>query len=88
MKVKIESLSDEASRVVDALLESASDGYTVMSMTGLTPEELTEAVKLLNDSGICDVKGDISIERIGEAYLYLSTYAQELAATLRSLRSS
>jgi hypothetical protein len=56
-------------KVLQAVRRSAMDGYSLLSTTGLKPQELLDTlVKLQN---VVSIKGELTKERIGEAYVAL-----------------
>jgi hypothetical protein len=75
------TLSDPALKVLDTLRESAADGYTVMGRTGLTPDQLSTALKEIPTS-LLMVKGELNPERVGEAYLAIPPDARKYAEFL------
>jgi len=75
------TLSANALKVLDALRESAADGYTVMSRTGLKAPELSAALKEISPS-LLMIKGELNPERVGEAYLAIPPDARQYAEFL------
>jgi hypothetical protein len=69
-------LSDDAQKVLSVLRKSASDGYTLMSRTGLDPKKLETAVGELVDMDLVEVKGEQSAANLGEAYLFVTAQAK------------
>ncbi len=67
--VQLPTLSDEASKILRALRDRALDGYSLMSKTGLGPEQLYEGIRELVALDVVSLKGDLNPELIGEAYL-------------------
>lgn len=68
------TLSENALRILHELRERAMDGYTVMSRTRLSQEELREALKefsQLSGPPLVKVKGDASGPAVGAAYLWV-----------------
>jgi hypothetical protein len=85
MQIMQQKLSAGALRVLAALSEQASDGYTVMSKASLSPEALVAALKEIPPD-LLTVKGELIPDRIGEAYLVLPPNARAYANSL--VRSS
>jgi len=56
-------------KVLQAVRRSAMDGYSLLSTTGLGPQDLVDA--LLKLEGLINVKGELVEARIGEAYVAL-----------------
>ena len=75
------SLSADALKVLDALRESAADGYTVMSRTGLNATQLSAALKEFPPS-LMMIKGELNPDRVGEAYLAIPPDARQYAEFL------
>jgi hypothetical protein len=75
-------LSDPALRVLEVLLEKAMDGYTVLSRTGLDVGTLAEALRDLKAESLIDMKGDLSPDRVGEAYIWVPPNAKSYANLL------
>ena len=72
----IPTISEEAKKVLRALTERASDGYTVLSRTGLNATQLEEAVQNLLDLGLVGVQGEPHGDDIGRVYLWVPPDAQ------------
>jgi hypothetical protein len=64
--------------VIRSLRESSMDGYTLMSKTGLDEDRLVEILRT-KLSKIVTVRGDLTKERIGKAYLSIPPSAQQEA---------
>jgi hypothetical protein len=64
-------LSDDAFKVLRLVHEQATDGYTVMSRTGLTGERLEVALRELVGSSLVAVKGEAYGPSVGAAYLWV-----------------
>lgn len=64
-------LSPQALKVLGPLRERAMDGYSLRSLTGLTDQQLLEALVELRSHDLVVVKGETTGDRIGEAYLYV-----------------
>jgi hypothetical protein len=60
---------DDEMKVLQAVRRSAMDGYRLLSVTGLKPQALVDA--LLKLEGVVNVKGELVEGRIGEAYVAL-----------------
>jgi hypothetical protein len=75
------NLTPNALKVLDAPRERAADGYTVMSRTGLKADELSAALKEIPES-LLMIKGELSPDRVGEAYLAIPPNAQKYAEFL------
>jgi predicted transcriptional regulator len=67
------TLDDDSAAVLRALRERAMDGYTLLSKTSLDPEKLNKALQELQSAGIVMVKGELSANNVGDAYLYVPT---------------
>lgn len=72
-------LTEEQRRVLRVVRQQAADGYRVMSSTGLDAVTLKEVVERLQSYGLLRVEGDVSAERIGEAYLFVPPSSKGLA---------
>ena len=75
------SLSQDALKVLDALRESAADGYTVMNRTGLDASRLSAALKEFSPS-LMIIRGELNPDRVGEAYLAIPPDARKYAEFL------
>jgi hypothetical protein len=64
-------LSTPAKRVLSVLRESAMDGYVLLSKSGVTTAELSEAALELIDRGLIVIKGEPTSERVLESYMYV-----------------
>ncbi|HTK92819.1 MAG TPA: hypothetical protein VL948_21485 [Verrucomicrobiae bacterium] len=60
---------DNEMKVLQAVRRSAMDGYRLLSVTGLKPQALVDA--LLKLEGVVNVKGELVEGRVGEAYVAL-----------------
>lgn len=60
---------DNEVKVLQAVRRSAMDGYRLLSITGLKPQDLVDALVKLE--GVVNVKGELVEGRIGEAYVAL-----------------
>ncbi len=74
------SLSDNAVRALRVLTEQASDGYTLMSRTGLTADQLVTALTELRSHELVVVKGDLMPHAVGDVYAAVMPDAQGRAA--------
>jgi len=72
----VTELSQDAKKVLRALTERASDGYSLISRTGLTMAELAPAVRSLIDMGLIAIQGEPRGEEIAKAYLWVPPDAQ------------
>ncbi len=72
-------LSEPEKQVLRALAERASDGYTLLSRTRLTLDELEPVIKKLVDMGLVAVKGETSGEQLGGSYFWVPPNAQSKA---------
>ncbi len=72
-------ITEEAKRVLRALSERASDGYTVISRTGVTRDQFEAAVKELRSLGLIGVEGECHGEQLLKAYFYVPPNAQGAA---------
>ena len=63
-----ELLSQPALRVLAAVCESDSDGYTLLSRSGLKLDDFIVAVQNLFELGLLKVRGELQPGRILEAY--------------------
>ncbi len=64
-------LTDTATRVLSALRESAMDGYTLLSKSGVSTTELSAAARELLGRGAIEIRGDVNPERVRESYMYV-----------------
>ena len=64
-----QDVQQDALLVVQALRQSAMDGYRLMSRTGLDAKRLIVAVASI--PSIVSVKGELVETRIGEAYFFV-----------------
>jgi DNA-binding MarR family transcriptional regulator len=69
-------LSEDQKKVLTALSERASDGYTLINRTGLTIDQLEKAIQELLERQLVSVQGDIHGEQLGRAYLWVPPDAQ------------
>lgn len=60
---------DNARSVFQVLIQDAASGYSVMKQTGLTADDLVGALKTLMKFSLVVVKGNLSPDSVGEAYL-------------------
>lgn len=70
------ALSEQALRLLREITREQSDGYTLMSRSGLKGSDFEKAVGELRDHSLIEVKGDISGERLGESVFYVPLNAQ------------
>jgi hypothetical protein len=68
--------SESAVRLLREVVREAGDGYTLMHRTGLKRDEFQKAVGELLKYTLVEVKGDTSLERVGESYFYVPLTAQ------------
>lgn len=69
-------LTEEEKKVLRVLTQRASDGYTVLSRTGLTRDQLQAAVGSLVDRGLVGIQGEAYGEQLFKAFLYVPPAAQ------------
>jgi hypothetical protein len=74
-------LGPDALKVLDALRQTAADGYTVMSRAGLNAEQLSAALKEIPPS-LLIIKGEINANLVGQAYLAIPPDARQYAEYL------
>lgn len=72
--------SDEATlgMIIRTLRESSMDGYSLLSKTGIDEDKLVEMLRT-KLSRIVTVRGDLTKERIGRAYLSIPPSAGQEA---------
>jgi hypothetical protein len=75
-----------ALKILDALRESALDGYRLLKKTNLTEDELAKATRQ-ELSSIVNVQGSLSPGSIGEAYFSILPSSQGLAIQMTRLLS-
>ena len=75
-------LTEEQKKVLNALTERASDGYTLLSRTGLTAQQLETAIQPLLEMHLVGVDGDMHGEDVGRAYFWVPPDAQGKAEYL------
>ena len=73
------TLSDEAIKVLRVVRERNTDGYTIMSKTGLDAKQLEVAVLSLLQAGLISIEGEPFEKKIGEAYLWVPLDAKGYA---------
>ena len=59
----------EEVKVLQAVRKSAMDGYSLLSVTGLNAATLFDTLVKLQD--VVSIKGELTQDRIGEAYIAL-----------------
>ncbi len=47
------------------------DGYVLLSKSGVTTAELSDAARELIDRGVIVIKGELTPERVLESYMYV-----------------
>lgn len=75
-------LTEKQKKVLSALTERASDGYTLVNRTGLTVEELATEIQPLLEMRLVGIQGDIHGEEVGRAYFWVPPDAQGKAEYL------
>jgi hypothetical protein len=84
------NLTEDALKVLQPLRERAMDGYSLRSRTGLTPDQLAQALLELRSQDLIIIKGELIPDRIGEAYVYVPPdalgYADVLLGRFSSVR--
>ena len=65
----IPKLGENEVKVLRVVRQRAMDGYSLLSSTGLNAKSLVESLSKLQD--LVSVKGELSSDRIGEAYVVL-----------------
>lgn len=70
------ALSEQAVRLLREIARESSDGYTLMSRTGVGGSDFEKAVNELRAQSLVEVKGAISGERLGESFFYVPIEAQ------------
>ena len=75
-------LTEEQKKVLSALTERASDGYTLLSRTGLTSQQLETAVQPLIEMRLIGVEGDIHGDDVDRAYFWVPPDSQGRAEYL------
>jgi len=66
---RMPQFGDNEVKVLQAVRRSAMDGYSLLSTTGLKPQDLVDALVKLE--GLINIKGELIEGRIGEAYVAL-----------------
>ena len=69
-------LSVEDRKVLGALAERAMDGYSLMSVTGLTGQKVIDAVTSLINQGLVRGEGPLQVDEFGKAYLWVPPSVQ------------
>ncbi len=69
-------LAPDEKKVLRALTKEASFGYTLLSRTGLTTDQLQAAVGNLVDRGLVGIQGEGYGEQFLKAFLYVPPAAQ------------
>lgn len=75
---------ERALRVVSVLRNSAMDGYRLMSRTELDEAALIQT--LLELQSIVGVKGELTPEKVGTAYLFVRPEARDMADMMLASR--
>lgn len=75
---------ERALRVVSVLRDSAMDGYRLMSRTSLDEDSLVAT--LLDLQSIIGVKGELSRDKVGAAYLFVRPDARQMADMMLASR--
>lgn len=72
--------SNYAQRILEKLLEEATDGYTLMQRTDLDKEKFLPAIKeLVLDRNLVSAKGNLTAEDIGADFFYIPPARQAAA---------
>jgi hypothetical protein len=66
-------------KILLALRDRAMDGYSLQRLTGLDDTTLLSALWRLQSQGIVNVKGELSKDKLGDAYFSLVPGARGLA---------
>jgi hypothetical protein len=79
MMQEIPTLGPNTSRILDALLEQAMEGYSLLSKTGLSNEEALKAIEYLKSRDLLAMEGEMNADSIRRAYFYVPTGAKGTA---------
>ncbi len=82
------SLTNEALKVLLALRDSALDGYSLLSKTGLQRNTLVTALSELLARNIVIVKGELEKDRVGDVYVSVRPSARGYTEMLQFMLPS
>jgi DNA-binding Lrp family transcriptional regulator len=75
-------LSAKAKRVLYVLSGEASDGYALQQRTGLSAQELLDALNELLADGTIQIEGGLDLETIGRIYVWVPPSRKNYAAMI------